>query len=92
MGNLRLDLEVAIELHFDLVKPEPMTRHYPGHPGYVEVNAISIMDVEVSQRLFRELMREYEDVFIDEILDKVSNDERGPQQKKGIFSRYIERY
>ena len=49
----------------------------PGHPAMVDIYSISILGVEVSYDLFRELMKSYEDVFIGEILDKADQSERG---------------
>lgn len=89
MDNLDVELELKLTLHFHLIKPEKMTQSYPGHPGSIEIDALSIMDIEVPEVLFRELMNEYEDAFIEEILDKADDGERGLRvDHTGIYYKY----
>lgn len=85
MDNLVMYLEVNITLHFDFIKAERMTQDYPGHPAKIDINAISIEGVEVSEEVFSRLMRLYEDNFIEEIMDKAAHGERGEVQTESIF-------
>ncbi len=58
-----------------------MTQDYPGSPASVDIDSIWILGVVVSHDLFRELMDKYEDVFIEEILDKADKSGRGFEVK-----------
>ena len=91
MDNLRLDLELNVTLHFDLIKAESMTRDYPGHPGSVEINAISIEGIEIAEDLFKRLMLSFGATFHQEILDNAAYGERGEAQTRNIFYKLIKK-
>jgi len=56
---IHLELELTVE--FDAQKEERATSHYPGCPAAVGIDDIKILGKEISDSLYDEIIRLYED-------------------------------
>ena len=65
-----------LTLHYSETPWQGMTRTYPGHPGEITIDAISIDGQELTNRMFNELMHRNEDAFMEKILDDVMGEWR----------------
>ncbi|MEA3436556.1 MAG: hypothetical protein U9R43_08820 [Thermodesulfobacteriota bacterium] len=68
-------LEMEIEVDFDAIPEEKMTRHCPGSPACIEVNDLIINNTLVSQELFNSIMALYEDEILEACFDEVKESE-----------------
>lgn len=56
----KIHLELEIEVDFDAMPAERMTRHYPGSPAHLEINEMEIENCKINQGLSDAIMLKYE--------------------------------
>ena len=71
MATITINLEVPVEIDYTAYKSEQMTRDYPGYPGYIDINAISIFDRELSWNLYYEFKAKFEEEILEQIRDEL---------------------
>ena len=67
--TIKCEIDLTLDLHYNVIPWEPDNRFSPGHPGEIEITSISLMDTELHWTLVKKLLDEYEDTFIEHILD-----------------------
>ena len=67
--NMKCEIDLTLDLHYNIILWEPDTRFSPGHPGEIEITSISLMNIELPYEITKNLLDEYEDVFVEHILD-----------------------
>ena len=67
--NMKCEIDLTLDLHYEVIPWETQTYDNPGHPGEIEITAISLMDIELSVEITKKLLNEYEDIFVEHILD-----------------------
>jgi phosphomannomutase len=83
--GMRVTTEIIIELDidFDVVKAELTTRHYPGHPEYIEINSILLYGVELPGEITNKILADMEDELMEACRDEVKENE---------YERAVDRY
>lgn len=46
--------EIEITVYFDFAPPEPMTRHYPGYDGYIDVCEVRVVETDAEVSLLKD--------------------------------------
>ena len=67
--NMKCEIDLTLDLHYEIIPWEKQTWSYPGHPGEIEITSISLVGIALPWQIINKLLLEYEDVFVEHILD-----------------------
>ena len=63
--NVTIPIELEFEIEFNVIKEEPRTWDYPGHPAEVEICAIKYNGHTIPDDMADEIIKDNEDDIID---------------------------
>lgn len=74
MATIKISLEIPFEIDYTSYKPEQMTRDYPGYPGYIDINSISMFDIELPWSIYYQLKAKFEETILEQIREELCQD------------------
>ena len=67
--NMKCAIDLTLELHYEVLPWDLVEQYSLKYPGQIVITGISLMDMKLPWEIVKKLLDEYEEIFIEHILD-----------------------